>query len=183
MFLWSMPIPMKVDPYGNEPRNSYYSFTWGSAQIIVLDPYWYTDPKPTGTAQTDCWGWTLGDAQYHWLEQVLATSTSQYKLVFIHHLVGGSLPSHLSSTTSSAGTVAATKGIPVLCPAVWVVHQSPLNGSLFAVLGSTKVIDSRIVDRIDLPNVFEHPTGRRLSPGDLNALLDTLMGKRVENLS
>jgi phosphodiesterase/alkaline phosphatase D-like protein len=79
-----------IDPYVQEARNSYYSFTWGSAQFIVLDPFWYTDPKPAAGGQTDCWGWTLGDAQYHWLEQTLATSTSQFKFVFIHHLVGGS---------------------------------------------------------------------------------------------
>ncbi|MCY2988633.1 MAG: metallophosphoesterase [Planctomycetota bacterium] len=78
-----------VDPYVSEPRDSYYAFTWGNAQFLVLDPFWYTDPKPAATL--DPWGWTLGDAQYHWLAQTLQASTSQFKFVFIHHLVGGSL--------------------------------------------------------------------------------------------
>ena len=138
-------------------------------------------------------------------------------------LLGGSLPSGLSSTTSSAATVSAMNRIPVLCPAVWVVHQNPLSSaaclaaggvgqsanlqataraadlsetrplgnltrdSLIAPLRTTSrsamTIDPLIVAQIDLSNIFEQPMGRILGPGDLNALLDTLMGKQANNLS
>lgn len=67
-------------------REAYYSWTWGDAQFIVLDPYWNTTPKPDSLT---CWRWTLGKVQYDWLKSTLENSTSSYKFVFIHHLVGG----------------------------------------------------------------------------------------------
>jgi hypothetical protein len=27
-------------------RGNYYEWKWGDAQFIVLDPYWFTNPKP-----------------------------------------------------------------------------------------------------------------------------------------
>lgn len=63
-------------------RQNYYSFQWGNALIVVLDPYWYTKSKPG-------WGWTLGAAQYNWFKKVLTTSTAKFKFVFCHNLVGG----------------------------------------------------------------------------------------------
>lgn len=63
-------------------RQNYYSFQWGNALIVVLDPYWYTKSKPG-------WGWTLGAAQYNWFKRVLSTSTAKFKFVFCHNLVGG----------------------------------------------------------------------------------------------
>jgi hypothetical protein len=65
----------------------YYAWEWGSALFVVLDPYWST----TSRSQTgDNWGWTLGKAQYDWLAKTLKGSDAKLKLVFIHHLVGGS---------------------------------------------------------------------------------------------
>ena len=50
-------------------------------------------PSSSNVPQTqpskDAWGLTLGDRQYAWLKQTLATSTAKYKFVFIHNLVGG----------------------------------------------------------------------------------------------
>jgi phosphodiesterase/alkaline phosphatase D-like protein len=66
-------------------REDYYTFSWGDAQFIVLDPYWYTTAKPNNNG----WKWTLGKAQYDWLQQVLVNSRAKYKFVFIHQLVGG----------------------------------------------------------------------------------------------
>ena len=67
-------------------RENYYSWQWGDALYIVLDPYWYTNPKPTATTG---WRWTLGQAQYNWLKNTLASSTARFKFVFSHQLVGG----------------------------------------------------------------------------------------------
>ncbi|WP_298221038.1 T9SS type A sorting domain-containing protein [Flavobacterium sp.] len=67
-------------------RENYYSWQWGDALYIVLDPYWYTNPKPTATTG---WRWTLGQAQYNWLKNTLATSTATFKFVFSHQIIGG----------------------------------------------------------------------------------------------
>jgi hypothetical protein len=67
-------------------RNSYYSWKWGNALFIVLDPYWFTKTKPDSL---NGWNWTLGDRQYQWLKNTLETSNSKFKFVFAHHLVGG----------------------------------------------------------------------------------------------
>lgn len=63
-------------------RANYYSWEWGDALFIVLDPYWYTTSKSV-------WGWTLGTTQYNWLKQVLSSSTAKYKFVFCHQVVSG----------------------------------------------------------------------------------------------
>jgi hypothetical protein len=77
------------DPKLGAPRDSYYAWTWGDCQFLVLDPFWYTTVKPP-TGVTDAnWGWTLGEAQYRWMVDTLERSTARHKLVFIHHLVGG----------------------------------------------------------------------------------------------
>ena len=66
-------------------RASWYAWTWGDALFIVLDPFWNTKVQAT----KDPWGMTLGDRQYQWLQQTLATSSAKFKFVFIHNLVGG----------------------------------------------------------------------------------------------
>ncbi len=69
-------------------RDGYFAWNWGDAQFIVLDPFWYTKSKPG--QQTDSnWGWTLGKTQYDWLKTTLQTSSSKFKFIFIHNLVGG----------------------------------------------------------------------------------------------
>ncbi|MEI8206179.1 MAG: metallophosphoesterase, partial [Kiritimatiellales bacterium] len=68
-------------------RDGYYSFEWGDALFVALDPYWYTCP---GTAKsTNQWAWTLGTNQYQWLKRTLETSPAKFKFVFAHNLVGG----------------------------------------------------------------------------------------------
>jgi len=66
-------------------RASWYAWTWGDAQFIVLDPFWNTKVQ----ASKDPWGMTLGDRQYQWLQQTLSMSSAKFKFVFIHNLVGG----------------------------------------------------------------------------------------------
>jgi len=67
-------------------RKSYYSWTWGDALFIVLDPYFHTAVKPDSL---NGWRWTLGKTQYDWLKATLEASNSKYKFVFAHQLVGG----------------------------------------------------------------------------------------------
>lgn len=67
-------------------RENYYAWQWGDALFIVLDPYWYTNPKPDSLHG---WRWTLGKAQYDWLKATLEGSTATYKFVFSHQIIGG----------------------------------------------------------------------------------------------
>lgn len=66
---------------------SYYSWTWGDALFVVIDPYRYTMQKPG--RKTDGWGFTLGETQYRWLQETLKNSNAKFKFVFGHQLVGG----------------------------------------------------------------------------------------------
>ena len=67
-------------------RESFYSWQWGDALFIVIDPYWYTTPKPDSLHG---WYWTLGKYQYDWLRNTLQNSTAKFKFVFSHQIVGG----------------------------------------------------------------------------------------------
>jgi len=73
-----------VEPFVGQ-RASWYSWQWGDALFVALDPYW----KSTAQASKDGWNLTLGDRQYQWLAATLAASKASYKFVFIHNLVGG----------------------------------------------------------------------------------------------
>lgn len=64
----------------------YYSWTWGDALFVVLDPFWFTQKQ---RGKNDNWSRTLGAEQYQWLKRTLETSQAKFKFVFIHHLVGG----------------------------------------------------------------------------------------------
>lgn len=65
-------------------RENYYSWEWGNALFVVIDPYWYTT-----SANRAGWGWTLGTTQYNWFKNVIQSSTAKFKFVFCHQLVGG----------------------------------------------------------------------------------------------
>lgn len=67
-------------------RQAYYAWTWGDATFIVLDPYWYTKPKPDSLTG---WRWTLGREQYEWLKRTLETKRTTFTFVFAHQLIGG----------------------------------------------------------------------------------------------
>jgi predicted phosphodiesterase len=80
---WSKRIREAFFP--NPVSENYFSWEWGDALIIVLDPFTFTSQQ----GGKDPWQRTLGDIQYHWLENVLKNSSKKYKFVFIHNLVGG----------------------------------------------------------------------------------------------
>lgn len=67
-------------------RANYYSWTWGDALFIVIDPYWYTNPKPDSLHG---WRWTLGKTQYDWLKRTLDSTDAKFKFIFSHQIVGG----------------------------------------------------------------------------------------------
>ncbi len=73
-------------------RQAYYSWGWGDALFVVLDPYWN---QPAAPEQSGDWSLTLGREQYDWLKNTLESSTATYKFVFAHNLVGGINPNGL----------------------------------------------------------------------------------------
>lgn len=81
--------PVTADAFysAGPPSAAYYSWVWGDARFIVLDPF--TSTTARSRRDDDGWAWTLGRAQYDWLKTTLETSTTAYTFVFIHHLVGG----------------------------------------------------------------------------------------------
>lgn len=100
--IWSIRMRKRYFPYpepdsfytGNAAKHEqagmledYYSWQWGDALFVVLDPFWYS-PRTRGGEEN--WKRTLGRDQYNWLKTTLESSKARYKFVFIHHLVGGS---------------------------------------------------------------------------------------------
>jgi len=106
---FSLPAPdnfyggnaQKVEHLGL-PRD-YYSWTWGDALFVVIDPYWHSavavDNKAgargpdrnrhaRGGKTRDLWDVTLGDEQYKWLAKTLTESKARWKFVFCHHVLG-----------------------------------------------------------------------------------------------
>lgn len=88
------PNPLPDDFYsGNEKdepfvglRQNYFSWTWGDALFVVIDPYWNLPQSPE---QRGDWALTLGRDQYDWLKRTLESSSAKFKFVFGHNLVGG----------------------------------------------------------------------------------------------
>lgn len=81
----------KVDGIGL--LRDYYSFKWGDALFVIIDPYWHS-PVPVnnvlggGGVKRDLWEVTLGDEQYQWFKDTLKNSNAKYKFVFCHHVLG-----------------------------------------------------------------------------------------------
>ena len=67
-------------------RGNYYSWEWGDALFVALDPFWETERVRRGS---DFWARTLGEDQFRWLAVTLRSSRAKFKFVFLHHLVGG----------------------------------------------------------------------------------------------
>lgn len=75
---------------GNGLPENYYSWQWGDALFVVLDPYWNTAICPYDEdLGDDNWRWTLGYDQYEWLRQIIEQNTARFKFVFAHHVTGG----------------------------------------------------------------------------------------------
>jgi hypothetical protein len=75
---------------------NYFSFEWGDALFVVIDPYWHTPgtvDNAFGASRDqkkgrDLWDVTLGETQYRWFEQTLSRSSATHRFVFTHHVLG-----------------------------------------------------------------------------------------------
>jgi hypothetical protein len=88
---------------GDHLQEDYYSWQWGDALFVVIDPFHYSMTWPSegnsyggegmdGEAQGDRWDWSLGIQQYLWLKSTLENSHAKFKFVFSHQVTGGDSP-------------------------------------------------------------------------------------------
>lgn len=85
---------LEPDPGLGVCHESYYSFVWGDAMVIVLDPMWEEAPLDRRSGAPRQWTKSLGLTQYNWLQDTLEENTDvPFKFVFMHNLVGGYLNS------------------------------------------------------------------------------------------
>ena len=69
---------------------NYFAFDVGDMRVRALDPYLYSMTRPhNGHGETDGslnnWDWTIGDAQYAWLANDLATREAPFSMITLHH--------------------------------------------------------------------------------------------------
>lgn len=84
----NFPVIRPSEFYTGAPKKGlWYSYTWGDATFVILDPFVATTRKTRD--DEDGWNWTLGKEQFDWFGKTLKASKSKFKFVFIHHLVGG----------------------------------------------------------------------------------------------
>ena len=72
-------------PQGGSATKNYFAWSWGDLLCIIVDPHSYSSTRPLKPES-----WTLGAEQLAWLETVLERSDHKWKILFQHHLVGGS---------------------------------------------------------------------------------------------
>jgi 3',5'-cyclic AMP phosphodiesterase CpdA len=98
-------------PEGGSANQDYYAFTWGDALFVVLNVFTYT---PTCHLLSEYPGspddWTLGDDQLAWLGTTLASSGAKWKVLLIHHPVGGDAGDFDDSAYGRGGGRAANVG-------------------------------------------------------------------------
>jgi hypothetical protein len=98
-------------PEGGGPASDYYAFTWGDALFVALNVVTYTTtPHLLSLDPGVPDDWTLGPDQMAWLTSTLATATSKWKFLFIHHAVGGKAGSDIESAYGRGGGQAAYVG-------------------------------------------------------------------------
>jgi hypothetical protein len=98
-------------PQGGSKDEDYYGFTWGDALFLVLNVTGYTTTSHainTTAGKRD--DWTLGEKQKAWLQEQLAGSKARWKLLFIHHTVGGNAGDDTNSRYGRGGGSAAKTG-------------------------------------------------------------------------
>jgi 3',5'-cyclic AMP phosphodiesterase CpdA len=131
-------------PESGSPYEDYYAFTWGDALFIVLNVVTYTTTAHLlsyDPGQPD--DWTLGEAQLAWLADTLARATSKWKLLLIHHAVGGAAGDAIDSAYGRGGGQAAYVGEQA------TVHQLMLQyGAQIFFYGHDHVFTDMQVDGI-----------------------------------
>lgn len=131
-------------PEGGSKDEDYYGFRWGDALCLVLNVSGYT-PKdhalqsPIGKADD----WTLGEKQKAWLFNHLAKSKARWKLLFMHHTVGGNAGDKVNSRYGRGGGRAAKTGEQAL-----IHHRMKQTGVQALFYGHDHIFTDISVDGI-----------------------------------
>ncbi len=141
-----LPNPGRATyPQGGSRHEDYFAWTWGDALLVVLNVSSYTPGAHTlsedddGTADD----WTLGGEQLAWLESTLESSGERFKLIFIHHPVGGRGGDERNSAYGRGGGRAAGVGEQARVHALMLEH-----GVQIFFYGHDHVFTDMVVDGI-----------------------------------
>lgn len=144
MQLLCNPTP-ETNRFGGGAAEDYYAWEWGDAFFCVLNVMGYTSTRHTmypdddGTAED----WTLGKEQLAWFERTLAATDQPYKLVLMHHVVGGRAGDEPNSAYGRGGGRAAKVGEQAR------VHELMLRHGVQALFyGHDHVFTDLVVDGI-----------------------------------
>jgi 3',5'-cyclic AMP phosphodiesterase CpdA len=98
-------------PQGGSRHEDYYAFVWSDVLCVVLNVTGYTMADHSlGSDVGRADDWTLGEEQFAWLNDVLSGSAEPWKIVMIHHTVGGKGADDLNSRYGRGGGQAAYVG-------------------------------------------------------------------------
>ena len=101
-------------PQGGSSNEDYFAFEWGPVLFVILNVQSYTVPSGErhnrGADVTVVEDWTLGSAQFGWMEQTLSSSDHPFKFVCIHHAVGGNGATENATLYGRGGPRAAGVG-------------------------------------------------------------------------
>ncbi len=120
-----LPNPNEATyPQGGGPHEDYYAWAWGDALFVVLNVASYTPTAHTLSDDDDgtAADWTLGSEQLAWLETTLERSSERFKLIFIHHPVGGRGGDERNSAYGRGGGRAAGVGEQARVHALMLEH-------------------------------------------------------------
>jgi len=98
-------------PEGGSEDEDFYGFTWGDVLCLALNVTGYTRSDHTilsAVGKAD--DWSLGERQSEWLYEQLSRSRAKWKLLFIHHPVGGNAGDDVNSRYGRGGGRAAKTG-------------------------------------------------------------------------
>ena len=134
-------------PEGGSSNEDYYAFEWGPALFVILNVQSYTIPSSELPNPRDdvsvVEDWTLGSAQFNWLEQTLLNSDHPFKFVCIHHAVGGNGGNEEETLYGRGGYRAAAVGEQKL------VHEAMRDFGVQAFFyGHDHVFVDEVVDDI-----------------------------------
>ena len=131
-------------PEGGSENADYYAFTWGGVLFISLNVTGYTVADHTHGSQIGrADDWTLGEKQRTWLHEKLERSKEKWKLILIHHTVGGNAGDDLNSRYGRGGGRAANVGEQGL------IHDWMKQYGVQALLyGHDHVFTDQVVDGI-----------------------------------
>jgi len=85
---WHSPVQVDATPGGGHGVGNGGGHGGGGGGSNHGAGHGNRDNQDPGNRDRNLWQVTLGDAQYQWLRQTLASSHARYKFVFAHHILG-----------------------------------------------------------------------------------------------